>query len=325
MYRCGPTSRPTGPASWRRARVRSATPVLRRGCSGAAAWQRLRLRPDAAWQEGRRRATAYRAAATSRAHVRRGFRTTSWTTCCSSTMRAGRDPRRLPARWHSGPSSIRATRLRRNQKTCYREALKTRRDIVVMLHPTTSTTPACHAMAACWRRIVRRRDRLTILGTPPVRAACRSTSTVESSADALQNLLLGSKPRSFHTGFRASRGLPRAPAALANSDDFVFDNQMLAQVIARASGIGEISCPRATSRGQLDHFRRSVVYGFGVALDEPSIRLWRWGLARPLLLGVGKTQAGCGSRRTGLRPSGVGGPAEGYSVVARSRPPKETR
>jgi hypothetical protein len=97
---------------------------------------------------------------------------------------------------------------------------------------------------------------------------------------AFQNLLLGSKLSEFHTGYRAySRKVLERLPLLANSDDFVFDNQVLAQAVAFGFSIGEISCPtkyfpEASSIG----FGRSVRYGLGVVATSLEFRAWRMGL-----------------------------------------------
>jgi len=103
---------------------------------------------------------------------------------------------------------------------------------------------------------------------------------------ALQNLLCGAKLSEYHSGYRAfSREALLALPLLANSDDFVFDNQMLVQAIARDIPIGEISCPtRYRDDSSSISFARSVRYGFGVLGTSLRYRLWRWGLARPEFL-----------------------------------------
>jgi hypothetical protein len=101
----------------------------------------------------------------------------------------------------------------------------------------------------------------------------------------LQNLATGCKLSEYHTGYRGftRRVLERLPL-LVNSDDFVFDNQMLAQAIAFGFRIGEISCPaRYFPEASSINFRRSVVYGAGVLATSLQYRLWRWGLLRPKL------------------------------------------
>jgi hypothetical protein len=100
---------------------------------------------------------------------------------------------------------------------------------------------------------------------------------------AVQNILLGSKLSEFHTGYRAfsRRVLETLPLA-RNSDDFVFDNEMLVQALAFGMRVGEISCPTRyfPEASQID-FRRSVIYGCGVLRTALAYRLWKWKLAEP--------------------------------------------
>jgi hypothetical protein len=99
----------------------------------------------------------------------------------------------------------------------------------------------------------------------------------------VQNALLGSKLSEFHSGYRAfsRRVLETLPLA-RNSDDFVFDNEMLVQAVAFGMRIGEISCPaKYFEEASQINFRRSVVYGLGVLRTSLAYRAWKWGLARP--------------------------------------------
>src|SRR5260370_17883241 len=100
---------------------------------------------------------------------------------------------------------------------------------------------------------------------------------------AFQNLLLGTKLSEFHTGYRAfsRRALETLPL-LANSDDFVFDNQMLVQAKAFGFSIGEVSCPtRYFAEASSINFRRSVKYGFGVVASSVAYRHWQLRLILP--------------------------------------------
>src|SRR5262249_57658419 len=98
---------------------------------------------------------------------------------------------------------------------------------------------------------------------------------------AVENILLGIKLSEFHTGYRAfSRRVLETLPLHENSDDFVFDNQMLAQAAAFGFAIGESSCPSTYFRGASSiNFRRSVTYGFGVLATAVRYRLHRWGLS----------------------------------------------
>jgi hypothetical protein len=98
-----------------------------------------------------------------------------------------------------------------------------------------------------------------------------------------QNVLMGARLSEYHTGFRAfSRRVIETLPLAANSSDFLFDNQMLAQALAFGLRIGEISCPtRYFEHASQISFRRSLVYGAGVVRTSVAYRLWRWGLAAP--------------------------------------------
>jgi len=113
-------------------------------------------------------------------------------------------------------------------------------------------------------------------GMPRYKYVANRTLTV------FENLMLGSKLSEFHTGYRAfSRKVLESLPLLVNSDDFVFDNQMLAQAIAFRFNVGEISCPtRYFPEASSINFRRSVIYGLGVLRVSITYRLWRWGLVR---------------------------------------------
>ena len=100
---------------------------------------------------------------------------------------------------------------------------------------------------------------------------------------AIENAALGSKLSEFHTGYRAySRDALLAMPILANSDDFVFDNQLIAQAVALGLRIGEISCPTSYHNDASSiSFRRSVRYGLGVLATSAAFVAWRMKLARP--------------------------------------------
>ena len=173
-----------------------------------------------------------------------------------------------------------------NQKTCYAEALRSGADIVVMLHPDYQYEPrlitAMAAMIASGVYDVVLGSRIlgdTALagGMPPYKYVANRILTL------VQNLLLGSKLSEFHTGYRAfSRSALESLPLLANSDDFVFDNEVLAEAIALGLKIGEISCPtRYFPEASSINFRRAIKYGLGVIRVSISYRLWRCGVTRP--------------------------------------------
>src|SRR6476469_57540 len=173
-----------------------------------------------------------------------------------------------------------------NQKTCYRAALADGADIVVMLHPDYQYEPrlitAIAAMIASKVYDVVIGSR--ILGNTALRGGMPLYRYVSNRAlTALQNLLVGTKLSEFHTGYRAfSRRVIAELPLLANSHDFIFDNQMLVQAHAFSMRIGEISCPTKyfDDASEID-FSRSVVYGIGVLRVSAQYRLWRMRLARP--------------------------------------------
>ena len=176
-----------------------------------------------------------------------------------------------------------------NQKTCYTLALATGADIVVMLHPDYQYEPrlitAMAAMIASGVYDLVLGSR--ILGNTALRNGMPAWKYVANRTLTLvQNLLLGTKLSEFHTGYRAfSRRVLETLPLRANSDDFVFDNQMLVQAAAAGLRFGEISCPtKYFPEASQISFRRSVRYGFGVLGTSFAYRLWRWGLARPKFL-----------------------------------------
>ena len=173
----------------------------------------------------------------------------------------------------------------RNQKTCYREALKLKADIVIMVHPDYQYTPklitAMASMIAFDVYDVVLGSRIIGGGAlkggmPPYKYVANRFLT------ALENLLLGSKLSEFHTGYRAfSRGVLESLPLHAASDDFVFDNEMLAQVIYFGYRVGEASCPTLYfGEASSINFRRSVVYGLCVLFTSVKFRLQKWGLVR---------------------------------------------
>ena len=173
-----------------------------------------------------------------------------------------------------------------NQRTCYALALAEGADIVVMLHPDYQYEPklitAMAAMVASGVYDVVIGSR--ILGNTALAGGMPRYKYVANRVlTALQNLLIGAKLSEFHTGYRAfSRRVIEMLPLVANSPDFIFDNQMLIQAHAFGMRIGEISCPtKYFEDGSEISFGRSVVYGFGVLWTSALYRLWRWGLARP--------------------------------------------
>jgi glycosyltransferase involved in cell wall biosynthesis len=172
-----------------------------------------------------------------------------------------------------------------NQKTCYAEALAAGADVVVMVHPDYQYTPklvtAMAAMIASGEFDAVLGSR--ILGRGALRGGMPLWKYVANRVlTLLENLLISYKLTEYHSGFRAwSRELLEALPLQANSDDFVFDNEMLVQARYFGFRIGEISCPtRYFAEASSINFRRSVVYGLGVLATALKYRLQVWGLGR---------------------------------------------
>jgi glycosyltransferase involved in cell wall biosynthesis len=172
-----------------------------------------------------------------------------------------------------------------NQKTCYTAALARGADIVVMLHPDYQYSPklvtAMASMIASGHYAVVLASR--ILGTGALAGGMPLYKYVANRGlTFVENVLAGQKLSEYHSGYRAwdRRVLEQLPL-LRCSDDFVFDNQMLAQAIRAGFAIGEISCPtRYFKEASSINFRRSVKYGFGVLKTAGELWLDRTGLVK---------------------------------------------
>jgi glycosyltransferase involved in cell wall biosynthesis len=171
----------------------------------------------------------------------------------------------------------------RNQKTCYKEALGHRADIVVMLHPDYQYSPnlivPMASMIAYGEYDVVIGSR--ILGKGALAGGMPRYKFIANRLLTLvQNILMGYKLSEYHTGFRAfRREVIEALPIESNSDDFVFDNQMLAQIIFRGFRVGELSCPtRYFADASSINFSRSVRYGLGVLATSFRYRLHKMGI-----------------------------------------------
>jgi glycosyltransferase involved in cell wall biosynthesis len=170
-----------------------------------------------------------------------------------------------------------------NQKTCYTQALARGADVVVMTHPDYQYSPllvtAMASMVAYGVYDLSLGSR--ILGGGALRGGMPRYKYVANRAlTAFQNLMMGASLSEYHTGYRAfSRELLTALPLERNSDDFVFDNQMLAQAVLFGARIGEISCPtKYFPEASSINLRRSTIYGFGVLQTALDFRLAKWGL-----------------------------------------------
>src|SRR6202158_3973527 len=172
----------------------------------------------------------------------------------------------------------------RNQQTCYREALAQGADVIIMVHPDYQYTPllvtAMASMVAYEVYDVVLGSR--IIGGQALRGGMPFYKYVSNRLlTALENLFLGIKLSEYHSGYRAfSRKVLSELPLLENSDDFVFDNQMLAQCVHFGFRIGEVSCPtKYFEEASSINFRRSVRYGVGVLITTLQFALQRIGLA----------------------------------------------
>jgi glycosyltransferase involved in cell wall biosynthesis len=175
-----------------------------------------------------------------------------------------------------------------NQKTCYKMALEEGGDIVVMVHPDYQYTPKLiPAMASMignglYHCVLGSR----ILGGHAVKSGMPLWKYVSNRFLTLaENIMLGAKLSEYHTGYRAfSRELLEKLPLDANSDDFVFDNQMLAQIVWLGYTIAEVSCPTKYFAGASSiNFERSVQYGLGCLATALEFRFAKMGLVRSSL------------------------------------------
>ena len=172
----------------------------------------------------------------------------------------------------------------RNQQTCYREALAAGADVVIMVHPDYQYTPllvtAMASMVAYGVYDVVLGSR--IIGGTALRGGMPLYKYIANRLlTAFENWFLGIKLSEYHTGYRAfSREVLTRLPLLENSDDFVFDNQMLAQCTYFGFHIGEVSCPtKYFEEASSINFRRSVKYGLGVLATTLQFALQKAGMA----------------------------------------------
>ncbi len=172
-----------------------------------------------------------------------------------------------------------------NQKTCYRLALESGADIVIMIHPDYQYTPKLiPAMVA----IIGNEVHPCVLGSRILGGyALKGGMPVwkyisNRFLTLVENALLGAKLSEYHTGYRAfSREILETLDLSVNSDDFVFDNQMLAQILWHGFTIAEVSCPtKYFAEASSINLRRSIKYGFGCLGTGLSFRLAKMGLFR---------------------------------------------
>ena len=172
-----------------------------------------------------------------------------------------------------------------NQKTCYKKALDLGADIVVMVHPDYQYTPK---LIPSMSFLIAQELYQVVLGSRILgKGALRGGMPLykyffNRLLTAFENVMVGAKLSEYHTGYRAfSRKVLEEINFASNSDDFIFDNQVLSQVIFAGYEIGEITCPtKYFTEASSISFRRSVKYGFGVILTSWMHFFQRIGLAK---------------------------------------------
>src|SRR5438477_3305050 len=173
----------------------------------------------------------------------------------------------------------------RNQQTCYREALAEGADVVIMLHPDYQYTPL---LATAMASMVAYDVYDVVLGSRIIGGRALQGGmpfykyVFNRMLTAFQNMFLRVKLSEYHSGYRVfSRKVLMELPLLENSDDFVFDNQVLAQCVYFGFRIGEVSCPtKYFQEASSINFRRSVKYGLGVIATALEFVLQKWGLVR---------------------------------------------
>jgi len=172
-----------------------------------------------------------------------------------------------------------------NQKSCYQKALELQADIIIMLHPDYQYTPKLiHAMASIiaydvYPVVMGSR----ILGKGALKGGMPLYKYIANRFLTLgQNILMGQKLSEYHSGYRAfSKAVFDRINIEKNSDDFVFDNQMLAQIFYAGFEIGEVTCPtKYFEEASSINFSRSVKYGLGVVGVSLGYRLAKWGIRK---------------------------------------------
>ena len=172
-----------------------------------------------------------------------------------------------------------------NQKTCYKTALARKADLVVMLHPNYQYTPKLiaplvHLLA---RGLYDVALGSRILGGQALAGGMPRYKYLSNRLLTLtQNLLMGAKLSEYHTGYRAfTRKVLESVPWQGNSDDFVFDGQMLSQILYAGYRVAEVTCPaKYFEEASSINFGRSVTYGLGCLVTAAEFRLAKWGIRR---------------------------------------------
>ena len=173
-----------------------------------------------------------------------------------------------------------------NQKTCYNKALELGADIVIMVHPDYQYTPLLIESISyiiakgLYPTVLASR----ILGKGALKGGMPWYKYIANRILTLaQNILLNQKLSEYHTGYRAfSKEVLETINYEANSDDFVFDNQMLGQIFYKGFEIGEVTCPtKYFEEASSINFKRSAIYGMGCLKVSLQYRLSKWGVIKP--------------------------------------------
>lgn len=184
-----------------------------------------------------------------------------------------------------------------NQKSCYNKAIELGADIIIMVHPDYQYTPKLiHSMAF----LIANNTYAVVLGSRILgKGALKGGMpwykyVANRLLTFFQNVLINQKLSEYHTGYRAySREVLEKVHYEANSDDFIFDNQIIAQMFFNGYEIAEITCPTKYFKDSSSiSIRRSVVYGLGVIKVSIQYRLAKWGVIRPAYLFAGIKEAG---------------------------------
>ena len=175
-----------------------------------------------------------------------------------------------------------------NQKTCYCKAMETAADIIIMLHPDYQYTP----------KLIYAMSSIVAYGVYPVVLGSRILGNGALKGGMpfykyfsnrvltfMQNILMGQKLSEYHTGYRAySRDVLKDINFMINSDDFIFDNEMVSQIFMKRYQVAEVTCPTVyTKESSSINFMRSVKYGIGVLRVSIFYRLHKWKLIRSKL------------------------------------------
>ncbi|MGA0557676.1 glycosyltransferase family 2 protein [Larkinella sp. VNQ87] len=172
-----------------------------------------------------------------------------------------------------------------NQKSCYRKALELKADIVVMLHPDYQYTPKLIVamVSLIGNDLYPVVFGSRILGKGALKGGMPMYKYIANRFLTLtQNILMNQKLSEYHTGYRAFSGeVLRSLDFTHNSDDFIFDNEMIAQIFHKGYEIAEVTCPtKYFEEASSINFRRSSIYGLGVLAVSMRYRLHRWGILR---------------------------------------------